>query len=60
MQGESAKFASINNEVLEEMDSKVQITIQLCYANKVMYNVIDRMVIKESCPKLKMLHAVKS
>ena len=42
LQGKSAKPAGMSNEDLKEMDLKAASTILLCFADEVMYNVMDK------------------
>ena len=42
LQGKSSKPAGMSDEDWEEMDLKVASTIQLYFADEVMYNLIDK------------------
>jgi len=60
LQGKSGKLAGTSNEDWEEMDLKAASTIQLCLANKVMYNVMDEEITTELWSRLGTLYMTKS
>jgi len=45
LQGKSSKHAGMLEEDWEEMDLKTIRTIQLCLAEEVMYNVMDKKIV---------------
>lgn len=57
--GKSKKPAMMSDEDLKELDLKVVSMIQLCVADKVMYNVMDEETITNLWYKLKILYMMK-
>ena len=60
LQGKSSKPAGTLNKDWEEMDLKAASTIQVCLADKVMYNMMDEETAMGLCSRLETLYMTKN